>query len=213
MPQHHYNPPLCAHRNLCERSSLHSNMHDTERRRLMRTVNVEERILQSFEDNPNTSSEPFLSSLESINEASFCSEGVFNAHVWAYYIPHDTRSHAVHHRSAVKVWAGIIGDCLLGFYLLPPRLDGRKYLIFLETVMPIFLGTVPLHIFQDMWFQHDGAPAHNTIVVRDYLNQIFGARWIARGGPIACPPRSLDLSPLDFFGGHELSCVRGSCGQ
>ena len=45
----------CVHRNLCELSSLHSSMQDTERRRLTRTVNVAEQVLQSIEDNPNTS--------------------------------------------------------------------------------------------------------------------------------------------------------------
>ncbi|GFY39628.1 hypothetical protein TNIN_116201 [Trichonephila inaurata madagascariensis] len=42
-------------RNMCKRGSLHSNMHDTRRRRLTRTVNVGKRVLQFFEENPNTS--------------------------------------------------------------------------------------------------------------------------------------------------------------
>nr|XP_042901341.1 uncharacterized protein LOC122269952 [Parasteatoda tepidariorum] len=50
-----------------------------------------------------------------------------------------------------------------------------------------------------MWFQHDGAPAHFSIDVRNYLNATFGARWIGRGGPIPWPPRSPDLSSLDYF--------------
>ncbi|GFQ72334.1 hypothetical protein TNCT_509011 [Trichonephila clavata] len=40
---------------LCEQDSPCNNMHDTRRRRLTWTVNVKERVLQSFEDNPNTS--------------------------------------------------------------------------------------------------------------------------------------------------------------
>ena len=43
-----------VHRNLCGRRSLRSNMQDTGRRRLTRTVNVAEQVLQSIEDNPNT---------------------------------------------------------------------------------------------------------------------------------------------------------------
>ncbi|GFW59305.1 hypothetical protein TNCV_2910501 [Trichonephila clavipes] len=41
-------------------------------------------------------------------------------------------------------------------------------------------------------------PIVPPIDVRDYLNRKF-ARWIDSGEPIACPPRSTDLSPLYFF--------------
>jgi hypothetical protein len=35
--------------------------------------------------------------------------------------------------------------------------------------------------------------------VCEYLNSHFTGRWIGWAAPIACPPRSLDLTPLDFF--------------
>jgi hypothetical protein len=35
--------------------------------------------------------------------------------------------------------------------------------------------------------------------VRTALNNTFPNRWIGRGGPIAWPPRSPDIIPLDFF--------------
>jgi hypothetical protein len=34
------------------------------------------------------------------------------------------------------------------------------------------------------WFQDDDAPAHCTKVVREYLDETFGDRWIGREGPI-----------------------------
>ncbi|GFY18331.1 uncharacterized protein TNCV_2047371 [Trichonephila clavipes] len=37
------------------------------------------------------------------------------------------------------------------------------------------------------------------IIECDYLGRAFPNRWIERGGPVACSPRSPDLSPLDFF--------------
>ncbi|GFX08711.1 hypothetical protein TNCV_62381 [Trichonephila clavipes] len=46
-----------VHRNLCKRGSLRSNMHDTRRRRVAWTVNVGERVLHFFQENPNTSKE------------------------------------------------------------------------------------------------------------------------------------------------------------
>ena len=47
----------------------------------------------------------------------------------------------------------------------------------------------------------DGAPPHFSCFATDVLrvNERFPDAWIGRGGPIPCPPRSPDLSPLDFF--------------
>ncbi|GFW71570.1 hypothetical protein TNCV_2310051 [Trichonephila clavipes] len=80
-----------------------------------------------------------------------------------------TKSHVAQQWFAVNVWSWNHWVCLLGSYLLQPRLDDRKYLILLNTLLPTFLGTVLAHICQDMGFQHVGVPAHSPIVVRNYL--------------------------------------------
>ena len=49
-----------------------------------------------------------------------------------------------------------------------------------------------------MYFQHDGAPPHFTRRVREHLNRTYPNRWIGRGSTINWPPRSPDLTPLDF---------------
>ena len=48
-------------------------------------------------------------------------------------------------------------------------------------------------------FQQDGAPPHWGLIVRDFLNETFPNRWIGRNGPTPWPPRSPDITPLDFF--------------
>jgi len=48
-------------------------------------------------------------------------------------------------------------------------------------------------------FMQDGAPPHFRCFVTDVLNERFPDAWIGRGGPTPWPPRSPDLSPLDFF--------------
>jgi len=59
-----------------------------------------------------------------------------------------------------------------------------------------------------MYVQHDGAPPHYTRHVREYLNESFPNRWLSHGGPIAWPPRSPDLTPLDYFlWGHMKTLV------
>jgi len=49
-----------------------------------------------------------------------------------------------------------------------------------------------------MYFQHDGAPSHYTRHVMQHLNDTFPNRWIGHGSTINWPPRSPDLTPLDF---------------
>jgi hypothetical protein len=48
-------------------------------------------------------------------------------------------------------------------------------------------------------FQQDGAPPHYLGEVREYFSTRFPGRWIGRAAPIAWPPRSPNLTPLDFF--------------
>lgn len=70
------------------------------------------------------------------------------------------------------------------------------YLDFLENILPNLLENV--HI-RSMYFQHDGAPPHFALNVRNHLDVNYPNRWIGRGGPIAWPQRSPDLNPLDYF--------------
>ena len=51
----------------------------------------------------------------------------------------------------------------------------------------------------EVWFQHDGCPAHNTRGVGTFLAEIFNNRVIANRGPVAWPARSPDFTPLDFY--------------
>ena len=48
-------------------------------------------------------------------------------------------------------------------------------------------------------FQQDGAPPHWGLIVRDFLNETFPNQWIGRNGSTAWPPRSPDITHLDFF--------------
>jgi len=50
-----------------------------------------------------------------------------------------------------------------------------------------------------MYFQHEGAPPHYTRNVREYLNKSSPNHWLGHGGPIAWPPRSPDLTSLDYY--------------
>lgn len=138
------------------------------------------------------------------DEATFTREGVFNSHnthMWSEENPHATRTHAAQQRFSVNVWAGIVGNHLVGPYLLPQRLTGANYLCFLQEVLPQLLDDAHISAAtrSSMWFQHDGAPSHYEIGVRLHLDVVYGQKWIGRGGPVHWPARSPDLTCLDYF--------------
>ncbi|GFV71521.1 putative transposable element [Trichonephila clavipes] len=51
----------------------------------------------------------------------------------------------------------------------------------------------------ELWFQQDGATYHTACATIDLLKELFGDRLISRFGPVNWPPRSCDLTPLDYF--------------
>ena len=51
----------------------------------------------------------------------------------------------------------------------------------------------------DIWFQQDGAPCHTASATIDLLCTVFENRIISRNTDINWPPRSYDLTPLDYF--------------
>ena len=153
----------------------------------------------------------FLRKFLFTDEAQFNRDGFFNCrncHIWARHNPRVIFQRHYQQRFAVNVWAGILDDHVIGPYLLPPRLNGVRYRVFIEQVLPELLEDVPLHTHHQMWMQLDVAPAHFSAQVRRVLSVTYPGRWIGRGGPVAWPPRSPDLTPLDFFlWGHIKSLV------
>lgn len=82
---------------------------------------------------------------------------------------------------------------------MPAKLNSAIYNNFLIHDLPDLLENVPLNTRQNMVYQQDGAPPHNSRIVRQTLQEKFLNRWIGRGGPISWPARSPDLTPMDFF--------------
>lgn len=79
-------------------------------------------------------------------------------------------------------------------------MTGPRYHTFLQQLLPRYLQRdAPGVNGRVIWLQQDGAPPHWSLRVRRLLNDRYPDRWIGRDGPIAWPPRSPDLNPLDFF--------------
>lgn len=134
------------------------------------------------------------------DEATFHKNGNVNRHNFHYYAttnPHFVRMHS-QNRWSLNVWGGVVGEYMIGPYFFDVRVTGGVYLNFLRNNLPPLIGHVPQAIRERMWFLHDGAPVHSTRLIIDYLNETYGEQWIGRGGPVLWPPRSPDLTKMDF---------------
>ncbi|GFV48135.1 uncharacterized protein TNCV_3554141 [Trichonephila clavipes] len=62
-----------------------------------------------------------------------------------------------------------------------------------------FIPELNNHDVQELWFQQDGATCHTARATINLLKDTFGDHLILRFGPVNWPPRSCDLTPLDYF--------------
>ena len=150
----------------------------------------------------NVANDDFAKKILRSDKSTFTRAGIFNQHnlhLWKRSNPHAPRPCHFQHEIRVNVWAGILGDHVIGPYIFPEKLTGSTYLIFLREVLPLLLEDVPIEARRNMWFQQDGCPAHFAGYVRDYLQDNFPNRWIGRGGVVGWPARSPDLTCLDYF--------------
>ncbi|GFU75424.1 uncharacterized protein TNCV_2861401 [Trichonephila clavipes] len=62
-----------------------------------------------------------------------------------------------------------------------------------------FIPQLNNHDVQELWFQQDGATCHTARATIDLLKDTLGDRLISRFGPVNWPPKSCELTPLDYF--------------
>ncbi|GFV22955.1 uncharacterized protein TNCV_2624081 [Trichonephila clavipes] len=72
--------------------------------------------------------------------------------------------------------------------------------IWSEANPQVYVET-PLHPerLTELWFQQDGVTCHTARAAIDLLKDTFGDHLISRFVPVNWPPRSCDLTPLDYF--------------
>lgn len=120
------------------------------------------------------------------DESTLSTSGLFNrknTRQSARQNPHSYREFRFQGRQSVNVWCGILGDQVIGPYFFDTVLNGARYLNFLENDLEEYLDALPLNMIQNMIFQQDGAPPHNTRDVLTHLNERF-PEWIGRNAPI-----------------------------
>ena len=161
-------------------------------------ISFAEFILQKIAVDPN-----FLRKIIFSDEALFHLEGGINKHNlthWSRSNPH-WRIEKSLNSPKVMVWAALGATGIIGPLFIEGNVDADQYLRLLEEEFyPAFYA---LGNASELFFMQDGAPPHWALRVREWLNENFSNRWIGRGGPrdsnISWPPRSPDLTPMDFF--------------
>ncbi|GFX83613.1 uncharacterized protein TNCV_325621 [Trichonephila clavipes] len=191
------------HRELRTSGTFYASRRGTGIGRYRRTPSLEQRLLNTVDSNPSTSSRAVgraLGRVQAITPDDYPRR--LNFATW--YLQQTAENQTfpadvLFTDEAIFTRSGIVHNNLVGPYILPSRLTGRTYNIFLQEVLPELLVDVPPSVRSRMWFQRDGAPVHFSKNFGNHLDTVYGQHWIGRCWPVPWPPRSPDLSCLDFF--------------
>lgn len=158
-------------------------------------VDIPQRIqyCQWFNDNLNTND--ILNVTFMSDEAWFHLSGYINSQnyrTWATENPHHFVETSLH-PAKIGVWVAMSRRRIIGPIFFNENINAERYR---TQILEVFINQLHDDELRTGYFQQDGAPphiAHNTL---EYLQQFFGDRLISRG---RWPPRSPDLTPLDFY--------------
>lgn len=162
----------------------------------------------------------FLEDLVIGDESGFTLNGMVNTHNIREYRPQGQRPLNFDYqrrddRHKLTVWVGLVGNgSIVGPYFFRNNINGDDYLRMLNENVVGSLRRIPRFRLQRngrlarAWWAQDGAPPHRRRTVTDRLTELFGDHVIALNRRVEWPPRSPDLTPLDFFlWGHLKSKV------
>ncbi|GFX70118.1 transposable element Tc3 transposase [Trichonephila clavipes] len=106
------------------------------------------------------------------------------------------------HPEKLTVWCALWAGGIIGPYFFKNdeghnvTVNGDRYRAMITN---FFIPELNNQDVQELWFQQDGATCHTARDTIDLLKGTFGDRLISRFGPVNWPPRSCDLTPLDYF--------------
>ncbi|GFS91028.1 putative transposable element [Trichonephila clavipes] len=106
------------------------------------------------------------------------------------------------HSEKLAVWCALWAGGIIGPYFFKNdeghnvTVNGDRYRAMITN---FFIPELNNNDVQELWFQQDGAKCHTARATYDLLKDKFSDRLISRFGPVNWPPRSCDLTPLDYF--------------
>ena len=137
------------------------------------------------------------------DESTFCLNGKVNtqnARIWGTERPNEASYELERNSPKLNVFCAMNGSEVIGPYFFSrDTVNGDDYVNMLRNWLVPRLSDSETAIFQQ-----DGAPPHWSLNTRGFLNETFPNRWIGRASDadnclMKWPPRSPDLTPLDFF--------------
>ena len=97
----------------------------------------------------------------------------------------------------VMIWAGIMGDRLVGPVRVPDgvKVTSASYCNILKNTLEPWLDDLPLLLRRNLIFMHDNAPSHSARATKEFLASlgIHGEKLMD------WPPCSPDLNPIENF--------------
>lgn len=100
------------------------------------------------------------------------------------------------------VWCGLWAGGIIGPYFFKNAegvrvtVNGPRYRAMINEFLLPKIQDIGV---ADLWFQQDGATCHTANDTIALLRETFDENIISRRGPVNWPPRSCDLTPLDYF--------------
>ena len=149
----------------------------------------------------------FKNNIWYMDEASFHLDGKvnrWNTRIWGQEKPDTLIEKPLRESPKVNAVSLISRRCIKGPYFFPEdTVTAQDVLDMLQLfIIPDLQASNLLN--NNTWFLMDGAPVHYSNLVLEFVNDTFPNQWIGRGthdypAPISWPPRSPDITPLDFF--------------
>ena len=106
------------------------------------------------------------------------------------------------HPKRITVWCGFYSRGIIWpfFFENEPgeavTVNGDRYRAMLDEFL--FTKNEEEHI-GNIWFQQDGATCHTAETTLYVLRPVFEDRFISRRADVVWPPRTCDLTPLDYY--------------
>ncbi|GFT04649.1 uncharacterized protein TNCV_334111 [Trichonephila clavipes] len=116
------------------------------------------------------------------------------------------------HPEKLTVWCALWAGRIIGPYFFKNG-EGHNVIVngdrYIAMITNFFIPELNNHDVQELWFQQDGAACHTARATIDLLKDTFCDRLISRFVSVNWPPRSCDLTPLDYFSGSmRISHIR-----
>jgi hypothetical protein len=126
--------------------------------------------------NKMAENDDFINRILWTDETYFSNCGLFNRHNEHHYAqqnPHIVVPRRNQIRFGFNVFCGILGNRLIGPIIFNGTLTAPRYLEMLQITLEELLDDLPLQQNLAIWYQQDGAPAHNSRHIINYLNNRF----------------------------------------